>query len=165
MLSVRPGVRKRSAFWLFTFSQNFRRQVPTPGRLLVHVDVHEEHDDVNGSTRGQHLIAGRERAGNLRLCSHTARRRSPEACLSAPRSCGTGNPDERFFQTLKRAEPVQIYASVRSRYAIRKRCLPTRQQMDVDFLCKVGPGEVAYEQGQRQSVYCELGAPVPRRGM
>lgn len=164
-LFVRPGIRIRSAVWLWSCGQSFRRQTPTPGRLLIRVCAHEEYGDVNESTRGQHLITKETKVGNLRLCWHTARRRSPEACPSAPRSCGTGNPDERFFQILKRSEPGRICASIRCRYAIRMHCSPTRQQMCEDFLHKGGPGEVAFEREQRPSVCSELAVPVPRRGM
>jgi len=83
-------------------NQNFGRQNPTPGRLLIHVHVHEKHRGVDKSTRGQHEMGGGTKVKNLRLYLYTAQKRSLGASLSVPRSCEIGNPCGKSSQTSKR---------------------------------------------------------------
>lgn len=73
---VRPACTRTVSVPLHSRNQNFERQTPTPGRLLIHVHVHEKHHGVDKDTRGQHEMTGGTKVKNLRLYLHTAQKRS-----------------------------------------------------------------------------------------
>jgi hypothetical protein len=106
MLFGRPG--NSNTVSILDHGLDSRQQIPTPGHLLIHGRYARGMEIVNKSTRGQHSTTEEINVWNLRPYSHTAQKRSPEACPSVLPSCGTGNPDEKSFQILKRPESTQI---------------------------------------------------------
>lgn len=105
------------------------------------------------------------RVENVRLCLHTARRRSLGACLSKPQSCETENPGELSSQTSKRPGLEKICAWVESLCLEPRVNARTHRRMDVDFRRRDDPEEVVSEQERRLIVYFELEVLAPRRGM
>ena len=102
MLVVRPEHACTVSVPLQSRNQNFERQTPTPGCLLIHVYVHEKHHGVDKSARGQHEMVGGRKVKDLRLYLHTAQKRSLGASLSVPRSCEIKNPCGKSSQTSKK---------------------------------------------------------------
>lgn len=85
----------------------FQAANPDPGSPVQHAYTHVEHNNVSEDTRGQHGVIEKREVENARLYLHTARKRSPGACLSMPRSCeieNLGGRSSRISKILGRGQ-------------------------------------------------------------